>query len=187
MRLITLNVVFKQPLLRREPCVQTESSLCISQSPHSICIHSCTPVWACRPALRLHFSNTCSPERRFYLLIYSDANAHQLHKSNVRSNRGLHTHPWCCGPVAGPLSHCSHSVPCYSSSPRALPLLRPTAGKANLKLPDFSGSRHQSSGNLRQSGAARLCCSVSLKSCPPPLPSVRLIWSLSPSSLLLLL
>lgn len=89
--------------------------LCVSQSPHSICMHSSSSVCACClpvPLISKHLliralaflsastqTQTCRPN------CFPSSNVSRIVLRKRRSLRSL-THLSCVGLVAGPLSHC---------------------------------------------------------------------------------
>ena len=125
--LVPPNLVFQKRFHRdTECCMQTERSLCglyISQSPHSICMHSSSPVCACRlvsfSRISKHllvYIHTHTHTHTYiyipFLAFYTNVNKLFAHLKSVRIFRATisepltWTHPCCVGLVAGPLSHC---------------------------------------------------------------------------------
>lgn len=143
-------------------CEQTERGLCglhISQSPHSICMHSSTPACTCRLPVSPRFENTCSYTSydlggfQFFL----NANASAMLFPHPKSVRILLMATRRCVASNSPVlcwAGCWATVSLLALCPmlwllsllacQVLPLQRPTAGEENLKPPCTSPTRHSS-------------------------------------------
>lgn len=197
--LVPPNLVFQKSFQREmERCVQTERSLCISQSPHSICMHSSTPVCACRLPVSLWFQTICS-----YILCPVVGFLRKLQNMPGRLFPNLKNNQSKCSqqPLGAEPLVSDSPVLCWAGcwatvsllalfpmlrllSPPAslsLPLPRPTAGKESLNPPRSSLTRHRAP--VTQNCLDCLLVSFSLSGLcrlALPLPSACVIWSLPP-------
>lgn len=132
--------------------VCTQRGLCglsISQSSHSIWMHSSTPVCTCHPPAQLRFSYTCSRRSRSRQLpaigksnnicqvVFTSRNQQSPFHPTLK-NKNLDSPVLCwggCWVTASLLEPCPMLQFLLPLDCRELPLLRPAAGEENLKPP----------------------------------------------------